>query len=57
MYQSVRNLWLKISLKKKLAVYSGLVILMLMLSAVFTLQLMTFALGRAGLWPGSTQAQ
>ncbi len=45
MYQSVRNLWLKISLKKKLAVYSGLVILMLMLSAVFTLQLMTFALG------------
>ena len=45
MYQSVRNLWLTISLKKKLAVYSGMVILMLLLSAVFNLQLMNFALG------------
>ncbi len=45
MYQSIRNLWLTISLKKKLAVYSGMVILMLLLSAVFNLQLMNFALG------------
>ena len=48
MYRSIRTLWLKISLKKKLAVYSGMVILMLMLSAVFTLQLMNFALGHFG---------
>ena len=45
MYVYIREHWLGISLKKKLGIYVCLVILVIVVSAVFSFLLMDFALG------------
>ena len=45
MYQRLRNVWLRISLKWKLAVYAMILVLLLSVSAAFNFRLMDFALG------------
>ena len=43
MYQRLRNVWLRISLKWKLAVYAMILVLLLSVSAAFNFRLMDFA--------------
>lgn len=45
MYTYIKNLWLSISLKKKLGFYSGMVILVMGLSAVFNMYLSNYVIG------------
>ncbi|MDD3253962.1 MAG: sensor histidine kinase [Lachnospiraceae bacterium] len=45
MYQSVRNLWLSITLKQKLALYTVMVILIMVFSGAFNIHVMNYALG------------
>lgn len=45
MYQRLRNVWLRISLKWKLTVYAMILVLLLSVSAAFNFRLMDFALG------------
>ena len=45
MYQRIRRLWLSISLKQKFGLYTAIVILIMAVSAVFSIQVMDFSLG------------
>ena len=45
MYEYIRKHWLGISLKKKLGIYVCLVILVILVSVLFSFLLMDFALG------------
>ncbi len=45
MYGYIREIWLRISLKKKMGIYLCLVVLMVGMSALFSFLLMDFSLG------------
>ena len=45
MFQYIKNIWLSVSLKKKLGSYTVMVILVMGLSVAFNIYVMNFALG------------